>query len=93
MAMPLSMRARAASRSVTMAVGTPATMRGAGRPARAAAARIFGMMCSSSVFGPVIQVMVPSAWVPASSSIRSPSAATTSGKDADSGTWICPWAP
>ena len=52
-------------------------MRGSGRPASRAAGAVAAPMCSASVFGPVIQVMVPSASLPVSSSITGPSAATS----------------
>jgi len=52
---------RAAAASRTSAIGRPATMRGAGRPASSAARRSNGTVWEASVFTPVIQVMVPSA--------------------------------
>ena len=45
-----------------------------------------GTVCSASVAGPVIHVTVPSATVPASSSIFGPSAATSTGTGGSSGT-------
>ena len=74
-----SMRARAASTSAVTATGRDTTTRGSGRPAAAAARRIPGEMCDPTVPVPVIQVMVPSATVPASSSMAGPSAATRTG--------------
>ena len=54
-------------------------MRGSGRPAFCAAARITGTMWVSSVEVPVIHVIVPSAKRPAKPNITGPRAATTSG--------------
>ncbi len=67
-------------------IGMPATTRGAGRPAAAAARCSVGTMCCASVRGPVIQVMVPSASSPAIPSITGPSAATSTGMAAAPGT-------
>ena len=56
----------------------------AARPSSAAAV-IVGTVCDASVAGPVIHVTVPSATVPASSSIFGPSAATSTGGGGDVG--------
>ena len=61
-------------------------MRGAGRPASFAAERMVGTVWVSTVLGPVIQVAVPSARRPATSSICVPSAATMIGGAALAGT-------
>ena len=60
-------------------MGRLTTTRGAGRPAASAAAVMAGAMCPAIVPVPVIQVMVPSATVPASFSMVAPSAATRTG--------------
>ena len=70
-------RSRASSRLPVTQIGSPAMTRGAGRPASAAAAVIWGTTWRSSVLGPVIHVTVPSESVPARRSIFGPRAATT----------------
>src|SRR4051812_8972837 len=87
----LAARSRAASASAVTHTGRLVTMRGAGRPARSAAAVIAGTVCSASVAGPVIRVTVPSVTVPASSSIFGPSAATSAGTGGRSGTSSAAW--
>ena len=67
-------------------------MRGAGRFAAAAALVIVGTVSSPSVTAPVIHVSVPSASVPASSSILGPSAATSTGHGVAPGMSIAPFA-
>ncbi len=57
----------------------PATIRGAGLPASAAALLIFGAMCSPMAFSSAIHSEVPSACSPAICSITGPSAATSTG--------------
>ena len=54
-------------------------MRGAGRPASAAAARIVGATCSRTVRGPTQASDVPSASRPVTRSACGPSAATSTG--------------
>ena len=56
-------------------IGTPATTRGAGRPASVAAAVIFGTTWVSIAFSSASQRIVPSARAPASRSMTGPSAA------------------
>ena len=79
MANSLLTRSRAASTSAVTDTGSATAMRGAGRPAFSAAARMTGEMCDAIVWVPVIQVTVPSATRPASLSMVSPSAATSTG--------------
>ena len=57
-----------------------------GRPAAAAASQMRGTVCSRSVCGPVIQVIVPSVSRPASASMRGASAATRIGQGVAPGT-------
>ena len=75
------MRGRTASRAAATSdvtqTGRPAMTRGELRCARAAESEMAGITCDRRVFGPVIQVTVPSDSRPASSSIFGPSAATT----------------
>ena len=54
------------SGSLVTQTGSPTLTWGLGRPASAAAWLIVGMMCASTVSGPVIHVIVPEAKVPAS---------------------------
>ena len=63
--------------SLVTQIGSELAICGAARPAAAAAALMMGTVCDASVAGPVIQVTVPSVTVPASLSICSPSAATS----------------
>ncbi len=63
-------------------------MRGAGRPAAAAASAIRGTVCSRIVLGPVIQVIVPSATVPVSASIFGARAATRIWQGEPPGTFM-----
>ena len=70
---------RAARRDWSEHAGTPATMRGAGRPALAAAALIVGTTYSATARSSAIHRIVPSARVAASSNIRGPSAAISTG--------------
>ena len=72
---PGSASSRARSGSFVSRTGRPTTMRGAGRPASAAAFVTSGTMCRSTVAGPVIHKMVPSAMEPARWSMRSAMAA------------------
>lgn len=81
-------RSRAAAGSVVRQTGSPATTRGAGRPAAAVALVSTGTVWSASVAGPVIQVTVPSANSPAIRSMTGPRAATSSDGAAAPGTMI-----
>ncbi len=65
--------------SAVTETGRATPMRGAGRPAFSAASRMTGEMCDAMVRIPVIQVTVPSATRPASLSMVSPKAATSTG--------------
>src|SRR4029453_3917371 len=71
---------RAAAISVVSATGKPVPTRGAGRPAALAASLMRGTVCSFSVLGPVIQVIVPSDSRPASASILGPRGAIKMGQ-------------
>src|SRR5687768_9140231 len=79
MANTLAARSRAPSASLVTHTGRLTATRGAGRPASSAALLIDGTMCDSTVAGPVIQVVVPSASEPASFSIVGARAATSTG--------------
>ena len=68
---------RAAAASSVTHTGSPTPIRGSGRPAPAAAARMVGTMWDSTVAGPVIQVTVPVAIRPAIPSMVVPRAATS----------------
>src|SRR5437867_6563839 len=81
--------ARAPATSFVTATGRPTTTRGAGRPAWAAASRMRGTVCSRIVFGPVIQVIVPSASRPVSASILGARAATRIAHGFPPGTASC----
>ncbi len=72
-------RARTASASSVTATGRAPTTRMSPVPAASAAAVMVGTMWSPSVFGPVIQVMVPAVRSAASFNIAGPSAATMTG--------------
>ncbi len=74
------MRSRTRGSSSVTQTGSVAMMRGADRPASAAAAAIVGTMCSPIVRGPTHASVVPSVVRPATFSACGPSAATTSGK-------------
>ena len=76
----------AASASSVTATGRPTTTRGFGRPAPSAALLMRGTMCVSRVFGPTIQVIVPSVISPAMRSITGASAAMSTGGGAGTGT-------
>ena len=78
---------RAPSGSFVSAIGSAAITRGSDRPASLAAAAMVGTVWEASVLRPVIQVAVPSASVPATFSMRGPSAATTTGTCAAPATW------
>jgi hypothetical protein len=81
---------RALSMSSVTQTGMAAATRGRARPAASAARLMEGTMWAANVFGPTIQVTVPSATVPASSSILGPSAATsTCGAGAATSTEPC----
>ncbi len=69
-----------------IAIGSETITRGAGRFAFAAASRSRGTVCSRIVRGPVIHVIVPSATVPQSASIRGASAAIRIGHGEAPGT-------
>jgi hypothetical protein len=70
------------------ATGSDTTILGAGRPAASAAATIVGAVWFLMVPVPVIQVMVPSATVPASFNMAGPKAATSTGGAETPGTSI-----
>ena len=71
--------ARASSTSSWTATGSPTTMRGVGRPAASAAARMRGATCSAIARAFAIQRMVPSARSPATRNSLGASAETSSG--------------
>ena len=69
-------------------------MRGAGRPASAAAFVIFGTTCSAMARSSAIQSTVPAARSPARRSITGPSAARNTGTGrsvTSSGLWMRKW--
>src|SRR3954447_23870969 len=90
MAKALLARSLAPSGSLVMQTGSPTTTRGAGRPAFSAAPPMVGTMWSATVAGPVIQVIVPSARVPAIFNISGARAAISTGQDSAPGTVIGP---
>src|SRR3954447_19276474 len=70
---------RASTSSSWTATGSPATIRGVGRPAAAAAAVTLGTTWVSTAFGGAIHRTVPSASSPATLSSLGPNAETSTG--------------